>query len=198
MLLSPFNKLMLSRYAGVSTIPVYEIAYSGSMQVRSLIESGLRALMPEISRIGANMTGYARDRIAQLNYRAIKLILLFGLPVYAGLFVSCTFLFRIWLGERFVTVLPDAFRIMLIGTFLSLLGVPAFYTLMGTGHIRPCFASAVVSSFTHVAIVIIIVTFSGTVLVQNVAYAMVVAISGSTLYLTWELRRVRKRLVPCS
>ncbi|UCG58758.1 MAG: oligosaccharide flippase family protein, partial [Phycisphaerales bacterium] len=33
MFLSPFNKLMLSRYAGVSAIPVYEIAYNGSMQV---------------------------------------------------------------------------------------------------------------------------------------------------------------------
>ncbi len=53
MLLSPFNKLMLSRYAGVDSIPVYEIAYTGSMRVRGLAEVGIRALMPEVSRLGA-------------------------------------------------------------------------------------------------------------------------------------------------
>ena len=68
MLLSPFNKLMLARYAGISSIPIYEIAFNGSMQVRALIEAGLRALMPEISRIGANMTSRARDRISQKVY----------------------------------------------------------------------------------------------------------------------------------
>lgn len=47
MLFSPFNKLMLSRYTGVSAIPIYEIAFTGSMQIRALFEAGLRALMPE-------------------------------------------------------------------------------------------------------------------------------------------------------
>ncbi len=51
MLLSPFNKVMLSRYAGVASIPIYEIAYTGSMQIRGLAEAGIRALMPEVSRI---------------------------------------------------------------------------------------------------------------------------------------------------
>ena len=99
MFLSPFNKLMLSRYAGVSTIPVYEIAYNGSMQVRALIEAGLRALMPEISRISANLTRHAKDRISQIYRRAMKLIFLFGIPMYAGLIIAAPLLLRVWLGE---------------------------------------------------------------------------------------------------
>ena len=135
MLLSPFNKLMLSRYAGVSSIPIYEIAFTGSMQVRGLIEAGLRALMPEISRLSGNMTRYAKDRIAQITRRAMRLIFLFGIPMYGILAIFSSFLLRIWLGDRFVEILPAAFRIMLIGSFLSLLGVPAYYNLMGIGYV---------------------------------------------------------------
>jgi O-antigen/teichoic acid export membrane protein len=51
--LSPFNRIVLSKYAGVATLPVYEIAFGSAMRVRSLLESGLRAMMPEISRIRA-------------------------------------------------------------------------------------------------------------------------------------------------
>jgi len=194
MLLSPFNKLMLSRYAGVSTIPVYEIAYSGSMQVRALIAVGLRALMPEVSRIGANMTGYARDRIAQLNYRAIKLILLFGLPVYAGLFVFCTFLFRIWLRERFVTALPDAFRIMLIATFASLLCVPAYYTLLGLGRVTQCFYSYAIQAGANVFVVLLAIITTRSLSVMHVVWAALIAMGMTSAYLIWQNRRAMGRL----
>ena len=190
MLLSPFNKLMLSRYASVATIPVYEIAFNGSMQVRALIEAGLRALMPEVSRIGANMTGYAKDRIAQLNYRAIKLIFLFGVPVYAGLFVFCTVLFRIWLGDRFVETLPGAFRIMLIATFLSLLGVPAYYTLMGTGHVRHTLGAHIILSCISALIVLTIIFFRHKISLEAVSWAILTATVGTTLYLNWQNRRI--------
>jgi O-antigen/teichoic acid export membrane protein len=183
MLLSPFNKLMLARYAGVSTIPVYEIAFNGSMQVRALIAVGLSALMPEVSRIGANMTGYARDRIAQLNYRAIKLIFLFGLPVYAGLFVFCTFLFRIRLRERFVTPLPDAFRIMLIATFASLLCVPAYYTLLGLGRVRQCFYAYSIQAGTNALVVVSVIMLGASLSVIHVVWAVLAAMATTSVYL---------------
>jgi O-antigen/teichoic acid export membrane protein len=136
MLFSPFNKLMLSRYAGVATIPIYEIAFTGSMQIRGLIEAAFRALVPEISRISADMNAHARDRISQIYRRSMKLIFLFGTPIYTTLAILAPVLLKLWLGERFVETLPGVFRIMLIGSFLSLLGVPAYYALMGTGYVR--------------------------------------------------------------
>jgi O-antigen/teichoic acid export membrane protein len=194
MLLSPFNKLMLSRYAGVATIPVYEIAFSGSMQVRAFIAAGLTALMPEVSRIGANMTGYARDRIAQLNYRAIKLILLFGLPVYAGLFVFCTFLLRIWLRERFVTALPDAFRIMLIATFASLLCVPAYYTLLGLGRVTQCFYSYAIQAGANVFVVLLAIITTRSLSVIHVVWAALIAMGMTSAYLIWQNQRAMGRM----
>jgi hypothetical protein len=190
MLLSPFNKLMLSRYAGVSTIPVYEIAFNGSMQVRALIAVGLSALMPEISRIGANMTGYAKDRIAQLNYRAIKIVLLFGAPVYAALFVFCTILFRIWLRERFVTVLPDAFRIMLIATFASLLCVPAYYTLLGLGRVRQCFYAYSIQAGTSALVVVSVIMLGASLSVIHVVWAVLTGMAVTSIYILFQNHRM--------
>ena len=194
MLFSPFNKLMLSRYAGVSTVPVYEIAFNGSMQVRALIESGLRALMPEISRIGANMTNYARDRISQIYRRAMKLIFPFGVPVYAALIIFAPPLLKAWLGERCVETLPGAFRIMLIGSFLSLLSVPAYYTLLGMGMVRYTLVAHIIVSVVSVIIVLTTVFIRNNISVEAVSWAVLTATAVTTLYLIWQnTRKVLKK-----
>jgi len=190
MLFDPFNKLMLSRYAGVSTIPVYEIALRGSKQVRSLIETGLRALMPEISRIGANMTTYARNRISQINRRAMKLIFLFGIPMYGGIIILLTPLLKFWLREQFVDELPIVFRIMLIGTFLSLFSVPAYYTLLGLGMVRYTLTSQFITSAVNALIVLIVVfVFRRSLSAETVSLAVLSATIASTSYLMWHNHR---------
>jgi len=189
MFLSPFNKLMLSRYAGVSTIPVYEIAFRGSMQIRGFVEAGLRALMPEISRISGNMTRYAMYRISQINRGAMKLIFLFGIPMYGALITFAPLLLRVWLRDRFVESLPGVLRIMLVGTFLSLLGVPAYYTLMGTGHVRHNLVSHIVQSTVNAAIVIGCVLLYSTVSSGTVVFSVSSAMGVSTVYLIWRKRR---------
>lgn len=191
MFLSPFNKLMLSRYAGVSTIPVYEIAYNGSMQVRALIEAGLRALMPEISRIGANMTSYARDRISRIYHRAMKLIFLFGIPMYAGLIIAAPLLLRVWLGDRFVETLPGDFRIMLIGaSFLSLLGVPAFYTIIGLDRVRYLVTSSIIAASCNCATVIIHCALMGHLSVRSIGLYMAMSFAAGTAYLICKVRHL--------
>ena len=195
MLLSPFNKLMLSRYAGVSTIPIYEIAYRGSMQVRGLLEAGLRALMPEISRISGNMSRNAIDRISRIYHRAMKLIFLFGVPMCGVLIIFAPLLLRVWLGEKFVEALPAAFRIMLIGTFLSLLGVPAYYTLMGMGRVRHNIASHIVQSAINVAMVLTSILLISTVSLKVVVFATSIGMVGSTSYLIWRKRIACKHLI---
>lgn len=189
MLLSPFNKLMLSRYAGVSTIPVYEIAFKGSMQVRSLFEVGLKALMPEVSRIGANMKRHARERISQINHRAMKLVFLFGVPMYGVIIILLTPLLKFWLRQSFVAELPIAFRIMLISTFISLLGVPAYYTLLGLGMVRHTLISHIFLSGVSAVIVLTIVIIWHHLSVEAVSWAILTATAVSTAYLNWQNKR---------
>jgi O-antigen/teichoic acid export membrane protein len=189
MLFSPFNKLMLSRYAGVSTIPIYEIAFTGSMQIRCLAEVGLRALMPEISRIGGNMTTEARNRISQLNSRAMKLIFLLGIPMYGAIILVATPLLKIWLGQKFVEELPWPFRIMLVSAFVSLLGIPAYYTFLGLGRVRYILTTHIILSGVSALIVLAMAMVWKDVSVVKVCFGILVATVFSTLYLTWQNRR---------
>jgi O-antigen/teichoic acid export membrane protein len=195
MFISPFNKLMLSRYVGVSSIPVYELAFNGSMQVRAMAEAGLRSLMPEISRISANITTQAKNRISQLNSHAMKLIFFFGIPVYVVVVVFAPVLLRLWLGERFVETLPMAFRIMLIGTFLSLLGVPAYYTLMGMGYIRHNLASHIVQSVVNVAMILTSILFNAGVSLGTIVISTSAGMGVSAAYLIWQKRKTFNCLI---
>ena len=189
MLGSPFNKLMLSRYAGVSTIPIYEIAFNGAMQFRNLIEAGFRALMPEISRISANMTRYAKDRISQISHRAMKLILLFGIPMYGAMLIFATPLLRIWLREEFVHSIPFAFRIMLVATFINLWGVPSYYLLLGMGRIRAVFAARCITWLTSMALVTMIAVNRNYLSVPVVCMCLIISWSLSSTYIIWRFRR---------
>lgn len=194
MLLSPLNKLMLSRYAGVSTIAVYEITYGGSMHIRALIAASLRALVPEVSRIGATMTEHARARISRLNHRAIKAIFLFGLPVYAGLFTFSTFLFRVWLRERYVDALPDAFRIMLVATFINLVSLPAYYTLLGLGRVRYCFYWYAIQAVTNALVVVLVVAITGGLSVVHVVCAVLLGMLITSVYIICQNHSVLKAI----
>lgn len=188
MLFTPFNKLMLARYAGVATLPVYEIAYTASMRVRGLVESGLRALLPKISSLGANLNQQTSNKILEIYRRSMKFIFIFGAPFYAVLLLLSPFLLQIWLGERFVETLTSAFQVMLIGTFLSLLGVPAYYTLMGINKVVYCFISHLIQSAFNFILVIAIVIFIHTMQVQQVVFAVAFGMSISSFYLIRKLR----------
>ncbi len=183
MLLGPFNKLMLSRYAGVSSIPVYEIAFRGSMQIRGLFEAGLRALMPEISRIGANMTRNAKDRISQIYRRGMKLIIICGLPLFVVLFAFAHVLLKFWLQKRFVETLPGAFRLMLIVTFLSLLGVPAYHTLLGLGKAKCSFISFAIISGGNFVLVMATILASRDVSTNSIFVGLIFVSGLSVAYL---------------
>jgi O-antigen/teichoic acid export membrane protein len=163
------------------------------MQIRALFEAGLRALMPEVSRISASMTIQARHRISQLNSRAMKLIFIFGVPVYIVLVIFAPVLLKLWLGDRFVETLPSVFRIMLIGTFLSLLGVPAYYTLMGTGHVRHNLGANIVQATINLVIVLcVLITL--TVSIGAIVWSSSIAMAGATVYLLAQKRLMLRRI----
>ena len=188
MLGSPFNKLMLSRYAGVSTIPIYEIAFNGAMQFRSLLEAGFRALMPEISRVAAEITSQSIHRMAMLNRRAIKLIIMFGIPMFTVMLIFATPLLRIWLREGFIQSISLAFRIMLVATFISLLGVPAFYFLMGMGRVRGIFVAKCITWLTCMVLVTMIAVNTNYLSAPILGLCLIVSWLLSTTYLVWLFR----------
>ncbi|MBN1975119.1 MAG: oligosaccharide flippase family protein [Sedimentisphaerales bacterium] len=187
MFFGPFNKFMLSRYSGIATVPVYEIAFNSSMQIRNLIESAFRALVPEISRIGSNMNLHARERIIQIYRRSLKLIFIFGIPIYILLLIFSPVLLRIWLRDKFVDTLPGAFCIMLVGTFLTLVGVPAYYTLIGFGRVREIIKISIMSGISNVFFVIGYYEITGTLSVYNVGLCFIFSSILPLLYILFKI-----------
>jgi O-antigen/teichoic acid export membrane protein len=161
LLLGPLNKFALTRYAGAGSVPVYELAWSLSMQLRGVLESGFRSLMPEVSRLATLGSSESSMRIANVNRRAIKLIFAVGLPAFALVFAVATPVLRLWLGARFRPEIVPALRVLLAGCFLSLLGVPGYYTLLGLGRIKLVIASQVVQAGTNGGIILVMGLLSG-------------------------------------
>jgi O-antigen/teichoic acid export membrane protein len=190
MLMNPFNKLMLSRYVTVASVPVYEIALAATMQIRGLIEATLRPLVPEVSRIGSDMTVAAGSRIAHLNRRAVRLVLAVGLPMYVVLMLFAPLLFHLWLGRQYTPSLPGVFRLMAIGGFASLVGLPAFCILVGTGRIASCFWGYAIPALFNVACVAAFVAVSGRLRIEYVACSFTAGTILSTLYLLRKGRQV--------
>jgi O-antigen/teichoic acid export membrane protein len=189
MLVSPFNRFILARYVGLSSVPIYELCYTASMQARGVIESGLRALMPEISRIRGHAVHDGPARVEALNRQAFRLILSAGVPMYLLLLLLCAPLLQIWLGARFSPELPKVFRILLVATFASLLGVPVYYTLIGLGRVRELVVSNCLQSASNVGVTILFLTIGVSLSAATASLATAVGMAVSSLYLTMFLKK---------
>jgi O-antigen/teichoic acid export membrane protein len=182
LLLGPLNKFALTRYAGPGSVPVYELAWALSMQLRNVLESGFRSLMPEVSRIAALGSSESLARIVSMNRRAIKLIFALGLPAFALVFVVAAPGLRFWLGARFRPETVPALGVLLAGCFLNLLGVPGYYTLIGLGKIKQIVASQFALTCTNAGLILTIVLLSGTVSIGLTAAAAATGIAVGGLY----------------
>lgn len=190
MLVDPFNKLMLSRYAGVETIPVYELAFRGACMFRSLFESAIRAIMPEISRLYGEGTAYARERIRSVNVKCMKVIGYSALPCYGLLMLIAEPLLRLWLRNNFLESIPNAFRLMLVATFLSLVAVPAHYTIMGLGKVRYFMMAGILCSGGNFVLVTAYYVLTGHISVYSLGLCLIAVFTASTTYLVCKARHL--------
>lgn len=189
MFLVPFNKVIISRYIGVSSVPVFEIAFNGTMQLRGIIEAGLRTTMPEISRISADMTKKGRDKIKEIQRKGLKLILTFGLAFYGIIMLTSPWLLHLWLGEKYNPYISIAFRIMLLGTYFSLIGVPAFYILMGMGRVKYILWANIFQSLSNTIIVIFFVLTFTKITLTTVCLSCLIGMLLSSIYLILKQRK---------
>jgi O-antigen/teichoic acid export membrane protein len=197
LLLTPFNRLVIARYVGVEAVPVYEIAYNGAMQIRSLLSTGSSALLPEISRLrAAPCAAVARGAIARLTRSSMRLLVLFGGPLYAAVFVFSRPLLRLWLHGSLQPGQADAFDIMLAGSFVSLLGTVPYFSLLGLHCGREVLYSNVVQSSVNIASIGAMWMWTSSVQLSTVLLAPSAGMAASTLYLVWANREAIAALAP--
>jgi O-antigen/teichoic acid export membrane protein len=133
LLFHPANKIILGQAGYFSALPAYEIAVNLSMRLRNFFEAGQRALMPEASRLLGSASGDLSQLRNMLTAAVRNLVLMAG-PVYLVVFALATPLTKIWLKHSFSPIVPGTLRIFLLGTFLSLVGTPFYYVLIGAGR----------------------------------------------------------------
>lgn len=190
MLGMPFNKFMLARFAGVESLPVFDIAYRGSFQIHGMLNAAFRALMPEVSRISSEKSTDAINRIRVLMRRAQHLILFWAAPLYAILFFLAEPLLRVWLGKSFVDTIPLTFRIVFIGSFINLLLVPAYHLLIGMGKMKLVFMFPFITWLSNAVLVLIVCLYLNIFSPLIAGACLVVSYTASSVYLMWSFRLV--------
>lgn len=157
LLLTPLNRVLLSRYAGVQSVPIFEVAWGAAFRIRSFLDAGLKALLPDISRTHA--AGNAA-RLAGLIRKSYHLIAFVGAPLHLVLILVAPFLLPLWLRDSFRPELTPCFRIILVGSFISLMGVPAHHHLLAIGRIRMVFVGYALLSGLNGVVALILAMIS--------------------------------------
>ena len=182
MLVQPFNKVIISKYIGLSEVSYYEIAMKGALNLRSLFEMGLKAIMPKVSELQQRLKDI-KNIIINIHKKCIKFILFFALPVYFGLFVLAEFVLSIWLGNRYNPQITMALKWFLFGYIINLFSVPSYYIFIGLNKVNLCFYASSIKSFAN-CMVILSLIFVGFPLNFNLIIAVnTFAMIGSALFL---------------
>ena len=195
MFVEPFSKLMLAHYAGLASVPIFHLALRGAVLSRSIVASGISAIMPEISKLGGAARQNVVQTIQRVNRRGLIVICLCALPLYAALFVGAEPMLTLWLKQQYDPQIVGTFRIILACIVLSSLGLPAYYTAMGLGKVYDCMLSNGIIAGINVISICAVVLFAGTLTPNRIAYGLVLAFGISTLYIVIRARQATGSLV---
>lgn len=158
MFLEPFIKVAITRYIGLTEVTYFEIANKVVMQIRSLFERGISAIMPEVSRLSATIKN-AKVRISEMMRRVNRLNVLVGSSVFILLFFIGEPLLKLWLSAGYCEVITIAFRIIIVGYLINLLSVPSYYYFMGSGQVRFCFFNHLIQTVLNFILVVVLISF---------------------------------------
>lgn len=157
-LLEPFIKIVIARYIGLAEVTYFEIANKVVMQIRSLFERGISAIMPEVSRLSTTIKD-AKVKISEMMRRVNKLNVLVGSSVFILLLFIGEPLLKLWLSAGYCKVITIAFRVIIGGYLINLLSVPSYYYFMGTGQVRFCFLNHLIQTVLNFILVVVLIFF---------------------------------------
>jgi O-antigen/teichoic acid export membrane protein len=88
-----------------------------------------------------------------------------------------------------VETLPGAFRIMMVATFFTLVGVPAYYTVMGLGKIRYFITASIIGVGGNIVLVFAYCALFNSLSVDSIGFCITVSYAVSTVYLICKSQR---------
>src|SRR5690606_24729701 len=117
--------------------------------------AALQVLLPDFSAATARGDS---QRVRGLLKKAYRVILL-SAPLFAIIVVLSPALLHVWLRDAYLPEQTPAFRLMLVGAFISLISVPAYFHLLGIGKPANVFVSHVLQSGINVIAALAFVHF---------------------------------------
>ncbi len=150
MLIDPFNRVMLSRFSGVDALPVYDIAFRGCQTLRAFADMALRALVAEGSRLNGLDSPAGRVAIRRLFISSTRALIVGGIAIGLPLMIAADSLLAVWLRAGLQPSQAHVFRIMLLGTGIAMVSIPAYNIVLGMGHVRDTVASHVIQALVNV------------------------------------------------
>lgn len=190
---SAMNRAILSRFAGVAQVPVYDLAFTSGMRLRSLLDAGARSIAPEITRLSIARSQHPRES-EQLTRNSRRMVLLSGAALYLPLAALAPFVLDWWLGAIMPVGLVTTFRILMIGSFASALCLPAYYTLLGAGRMRECCAAAAILVGVNLSVIALARWFFGSPDVTAVAAGASTGMLAMSLYVQWAAHGLHHRV----
>lgn len=156
MFVIPFNKLIISKYIGLSEVTYYQIANSIIFAVRGLFYKGLEAILPKVSEIHSTSIESLRS-ILSINKKGKQFVLFGAFPLFLSIFIFADIILKMWLKGDYHTHIADALRILLIGWFFNILTVPDNMMFLGIGKINYSVIAAGLKSVTNVIIIFMMI-----------------------------------------
>lgn len=127
MLVEPLSKAFISRFGGLEFLAYYEMANQVITRARSVLISGLQAIMPQFS-ITSEKTKHK-----ELFLRSQKQVVDRGVPFMSLLIIGFPCLSYVWVG-RIEPTFIIAGQLVGIAWLLNAVMIPAYFFLVGTGR----------------------------------------------------------------
>ncbi len=147
MLFEPATKAMLSKFGGLAMVGYYEMASRMIQQLRSLIISANKVLVPAIADLNEKYPGLVAG-VYQSSYRLLFYLVV---PFFSFVIVLLPLVSEFWIGyyqPEFIFVAC----VLCLAWFLNILAGPAYFVSLGTGYLRW-------NTFAHILIAIMNVIF---------------------------------------
>jgi O-antigen/teichoic acid export membrane protein len=166
-----FDKLLVSRYIGLTAVTMYDFGSRPLNRLRALPTTALLGLLPAVSAL-------------------TRYLLLFSVPLFAFVALFAHEVMHVWLGSGFSQA-ARTLQILAVGYFSSIVTAPLAVTSQGRGEPQYQMRTTLVQAIVNILLsTSLILTFGYYGAVAGTAIA---AIVGSLLFLRVYGRRVIER-----
>ncbi len=190
MFILPFNKLIISKYVGLSEVTYYQIANNVVSSVRNLFAKGLQALLPEISNIHGKANGL-KTLIISTHTKGLKFVLLCAFPIFLLIFIFADQLLKGWLARNFDIQILFSLRILLVGWYINLLSVPDYFLFIGVDKAWNSVCATCLRSGTSVVLITIMIFVNMQFGLLEIVLIDSICISSAVVFLKYKYFRYK-------